>query len=197
MPAMPHRWRLRGGAYRSRKKKPTRKWAEIQFFSEESWRRQVQYAALQHINPIYLCNIGYKLNVYLLCLVVDAGDCDCIGRCRCHCCIWHDPGAISDSTSLAGWLVQDRYDIGLVYKRRGSGQLWEGERRRRSSDFNAVDTAVDQYQSRAGQAGYGAAKRVKSRGAINLDIDGGGMAGTVTVCTVRSESNDSAVLFVR
>ena len=25
----------------------------------------MQYAALQHINPIYLHNIGYKLHVYL------------------------------------------------------------------------------------------------------------------------------------
>jgi len=48
------------------KKSPLESGLEIQFFSEESWRRQVQYAALQHIYPIYLHNIGYKLNVYLL-----------------------------------------------------------------------------------------------------------------------------------
>ena len=59
-------YRLGAAKRDSQKKGPLQERAEIQFFSEESWRRQVQYAALQHIYPIYLHNIGYKLNVYLL-----------------------------------------------------------------------------------------------------------------------------------
>jgi hypothetical protein len=48
------------------KKKPAVEAGLNPILSEESWRRQKQYAALQNIGPIFVWHIRYKQQTYLL-----------------------------------------------------------------------------------------------------------------------------------